>query len=245
VQDREPAEIPITPDAALGNEWAVIVDAPGYAACLLAWERPRSPAERRQPDGERRFEALWTLEAPAVVDAARAGASILAGLGVTVGLILLIVPGLILLTLWALVAPVVVIERPGVIASLGRSRELVRGNGWTVFGVIVVLFLISFIVSAVVSAIAVAIAGDVAGQLIGNLLANVLIAPLSALAASVMYFQLRGGREGATLAGGPEAPLVAGGPEAPVPGARPAAPARPGEVPPAEPGPDLPPPGTR
>jgi DICT domain-containing protein len=62
----EPAEVPIAPDAALGNEWAVIVDAPGYAACLLAWERPRSPEELRLPDRERRFESLWTMD-PAVV----------------------------------------------------------------------------------------------------------------------------------------------------------------------------------
>ena len=61
-----PAEVPIAPDASLGNEWAVIIDAPGYAACLLAWERPRSPEELRLPDRERRFESLWTMD-PAVV----------------------------------------------------------------------------------------------------------------------------------------------------------------------------------
>ena len=32
---------------ALGNEWAVIVDAPGYAACLLAWEQPSARRARR------------------------------------------------------------------------------------------------------------------------------------------------------------------------------------------------------
>ena len=35
-----PVEVPIAEGAALANEWAVIVDAPGYAACLLAWEQP-------------------------------------------------------------------------------------------------------------------------------------------------------------------------------------------------------------
>ena len=62
----EPAEIPISPDAALGNEWAVIVDAPGYAACLLAWESPESTRDAELPDMERRFESAWTLD-PAVV----------------------------------------------------------------------------------------------------------------------------------------------------------------------------------
>jgi MerR family transcriptional regulator, light-induced transcriptional regulator len=55
-----PAEIPIAPDDALGNEWAVIVDAPGYAACLLAWEQPGEG--RAGADSERRFEALWTID---------------------------------------------------------------------------------------------------------------------------------------------------------------------------------------
>jgi len=61
-----PTEIPIAPDDALGNEWAVVVDAPGYAACLLAWEHPRAAPLGDIPDGERRFEAAWTLD-PEVV----------------------------------------------------------------------------------------------------------------------------------------------------------------------------------
>jgi DICT domain-containing protein len=72
----EPAEVPITPDAALGNEWAVVIDAPGYAACLLAWERPRSPEEDRLPDVERRFESLWTMDPAVVRRAALVGCSL-------------------------------------------------------------------------------------------------------------------------------------------------------------------------
>jgi DICT domain-containing protein len=72
----EPAEVPIRPDAALGNEWAVVIDAPGYAACLLAWERPRSPEEDRLPDVERRFESLWTMDPAVVRRAALVGCSL-------------------------------------------------------------------------------------------------------------------------------------------------------------------------
>ena len=65
--DTSPAEIPIAAEAALGNEWAVIVDAPGFAACVLAWERPRTRDEEREmPELERRFESLWTMD-PAIV----------------------------------------------------------------------------------------------------------------------------------------------------------------------------------
>lgn len=72
----EPAEVPIAADAALGNEWAVIVDAPGYAACLLAWERPRAPEEEALPDVERRFESLWTMDPAVVRRAALVGCSL-------------------------------------------------------------------------------------------------------------------------------------------------------------------------
>lgn len=56
-----PTQIPIAPTDALGNEWAVVVDAPGYAACLLAWERPN-----RAMGGERMFEAILSLDPRAV-----------------------------------------------------------------------------------------------------------------------------------------------------------------------------------
>jgi DICT domain-containing protein len=67
----EPFEVPILPDDGLGNEWAVIVDAPGYCACLLAWEHP---ASGDVPDRERAFEALWTLDPRVVRRAAHVGA---------------------------------------------------------------------------------------------------------------------------------------------------------------------------
>ena len=57
-----PAEVPIDPKDSLGNEWAVVVDAPGYAACLLAWEIPGTQQVGGPDDLDRRFEALWTLD---------------------------------------------------------------------------------------------------------------------------------------------------------------------------------------
>ncbi len=69
-----PTEIPIAPEDRLGNEWAVIVDAPGYAACLLAWELP-GPTQPGDPgDPSRRFEAIWTLDPRAVRKAAQVAA---------------------------------------------------------------------------------------------------------------------------------------------------------------------------
>lgn len=57
-----PVELPIGPQDALGNEWCVVVDAPGYAACLLAWEQPGVTEPGGAHDADRRFEAIWTLD---------------------------------------------------------------------------------------------------------------------------------------------------------------------------------------
>jgi DICT domain-containing protein len=70
----EIAEVPLEAGAALGNEWAVVIDAPGYSACLLAWERPR--AATPVPDRERTFETLWTMDPRMVRRAAEVGASL-------------------------------------------------------------------------------------------------------------------------------------------------------------------------
>lgn len=69
-----PVEIPIAPEDRLGNEWAVIVDAPGYSACLLAWEMPGVTVPGSADDMSRRFEAIWTLEPRSVRKAARVAA---------------------------------------------------------------------------------------------------------------------------------------------------------------------------
>jgi DICT domain-containing protein len=74
--ERGPVEIPIAPDDALGNEWVVVIDAPGYAACLLGWERPESQQQPGLPEMERRFEAAWTLDPLVVRRAGRAAATL-------------------------------------------------------------------------------------------------------------------------------------------------------------------------
>jgi hypothetical protein len=115
---------------------------------------------------------------------------IVAGIAIGIGLVLIIVPGLILITIWAVFAPVIVLEHPPGLGALGRSRELVRGNGWQVFAVIFVLVIGVEIVALVIEGIA-ASAGLGVGIVV-RVVVQILAAPLAALAASVLYFELRG-----------------------------------------------------
>jgi DICT domain-containing protein len=72
--DHGPTEVPTSLDDALGNEWAVVVDAPGLAACLLAWEQPGVTEPGGADDLDRRFEAIWTVDPVATRRAAQVGA---------------------------------------------------------------------------------------------------------------------------------------------------------------------------
>ncbi len=76
-------------------------------------------------------------------------AGLLAGIAITFGFILLIVPGLYLLTIWLLIVPAIMLENAGVSASFARSQELVRGYGWSVFGVIILTVLLFIAVGIV------------------------------------------------------------------------------------------------
>jgi hypothetical protein len=118
--------------------------------------------------------------------------SILFGIVLAIGFILLIIPGLILMVIWSVVAPVTVLERPGPFAAFGRSRELVRGNGWQVFGVIVLVFLAVAVLSLVAGLVASGLGSP--GHALVQWAINSALAPVTALSASVLYFELLGRR---------------------------------------------------
>ena len=203
-------------------------------------------------DGRRDSTMGQLFQSVVPVLGALIAAGLLAGIGITIGFVLLIVPGLFLLTIWALVGPVVVVERPGVFPAFGRSRELVRGNGWQVFGVIVILFIIQFIAVLILTSIIVGILTNAVGAAIAQLIAYVLIAPLTALAAATMYFELLRIHGGQPAAGTPAAvptgaPPAGGAPTAtpptqPQPAPQPPGPQPPGGQPPSSQPPPPPPP---
>ncbi len=209
-------------------------------------------------DGRRDYDlgSLFRSVTPVLVPLIVAG--IVAGIAIGIGFVLLIVPGLFLLTIWSVIAPVIVVERTRPFDSFGRSRALVKGNGWAVFGVILILLLITVIVGAVLQALFISIADSFVGYFLGSLIVRVLVSPLSAIAAAVLYFELKGirgesvesfsGAAGAAVPGAaaatapgdaptqthPAPPAAPEAPEAPVPPPTETGPAQPGSPPPPE-----------
>jgi hypothetical protein len=161
-------------------------------------------AVRDIADGRRDFSVGGLFAAATPVLGTLILAGILGGIGIGIGFVLFIIPGLLLATWWAVLAPVIVIERRGAFEAFGRSRELVRGNGWQVFGVIVVVLLIEIVVSLLLGAVFSG-ADSRIGAALTTLLTGALIAPISAIAASIVYLDLSG-TPVAGAATGPEVP---------------------------------------
>jgi hypothetical protein len=142
-------------------------------------------------DGRRDYSIGELIRSVLPVVGPLLGAGILAGLGIVAGFVLLVVPGLFLLTIWAVIAPVIVVERRPVFESFGRSRHLVRDNGWPVLGTVLAGYLITFAAAALFTVIAVSLADGVLIEIVFLTIASTLTAPIPALLASVLYFRLR------------------------------------------------------
>jgi hypothetical protein len=132
------------------------------------------------------YQAVWP-RLPALIVA-----GILAGLGVAIGLLLLIVPGLFLLTIWSMIIAVIVIEGRSAGDSFGRSREIVRGHGWEVFGLIIITFLLVAVSSGIVQLLFAPLPNFLDTWL-GSLVAHSLTVPFAAAAVTSAYFRLTAG----------------------------------------------------
>lgn len=120
-------------------------------------------------------------------------AGLLAGIGILIGLVLLVVPGLFLLTIWSMIVPVIVLEGKSAGESFSRSRDIVRGNGWNVFGLVLVTFLLVGIAGAVIRLILSPLP-DFLDAWLGSLVAHSLTVPFAAAALTTAYFRLTAGR---------------------------------------------------
>jgi len=88
---------------------------------------------------------------------------------------------------------VIVLERVGAFDSFSRSRELVRGWDFKVFGVIVLEALLIIAVSLILGLI-MAPLPDGPQTFVSNVLSGSLTGPLSALITTLLYLRLKEAR---------------------------------------------------
>ncbi|MDE0376610.1 MAG: hypothetical protein OXK16_11720 [bacterium] len=124
-------------------------------------------------------------------------ATIVAGILMVIGFVLLVIPGIFVLVSLAVTWEALIIEGVGPMESIKRSWRLVSGERWRVFGagVLVIVLMVIFVgvVSAVIALILSAVLG-VSGGMTGYLVqqvASLLSIPLTAALGTVIYLDLR------------------------------------------------------
>ena len=125
---------------------------------------------------------------------------VLAGIGISIGLVLLVVPGVYLAVRWYFVPQAVMVDGARGTRALKRSGELVRGHWWRTFGLLVAANLAAVIpgVILVTPFEAIASSADRAvWSLVGTVATETITAPFVALFSTLLYYDLRTRRRGA------------------------------------------------
>jgi hypothetical protein len=149
---------------------------------------------------------------------------LLVWLTVGVGLTLLVIPAILFYVWFSLSAQAIAVEDRRYTRAMGRSRELVRGSWWRVFGILIVIALVTGVASQIVSGFISALLGalGVSGgfdilnpgsggdpgsfaAVLSSTVANLLVGPITALASALLYFDLRLRKEGTDIAAAVEA----------------------------------------
>jgi len=118
---------------------------------------------------------------------------------VVLGFALLIIPGLYLLTMWFVATPACVVEQLGPSSSMRRSAELTRGHRWKIFGLTLVLIIISAVVTPVIETTLDEVAGGAVALIVG-LIWNGVWGAFYAISVVVTYHDLRVAKEGVDIA---------------------------------------------
>lgn len=112
--------------------------------------------------------------------------SIVYGLCVAVGVVLLVVPGLIVLARFALFAPAIVLEGAPIGDALRRSNQVVRGRTVPVLALLVLVWAGVLVIGVALAAL---LGGGVLGSVVGFIW-QALAAPYEAHVLTALYYRL-------------------------------------------------------
>ena len=132
------------------------------------------------------------------------GVAMLSAIATVGGFLLLVIPGLIVMCMLYVSTVVAVLERPGVMASLHRSRELTAGRRWGVFGVLFVVGLVNFGLEKLVQVVMFdesKLTPENVHRMVRNYIYvdlghTVVVGSIGAVMSAVAYYLLRSEKEG-------------------------------------------------
>ena len=123
-------------------------------------------------------------------------------LGMGLGFVLLVVPGIIVAVGWSVVVPVRVVERTGVKETFSRSWDLTKGHRWKIFWLVVMYAIVSYLCALLVAALA-GISFMASARVLNNTpfivmqwLLQVVLAVITAVGITAIYYELRTVKEG-------------------------------------------------
>lgn len=122
------------------------------------------------------------------------GVSLVYGICVGFGMLLLVVPGVMIACAWYVCVPVTTVEKVGVGDSLNRSGTLTKGYRWSIFGMFLLVILLGLAVTMLLAGVFAALGAVVGAILSGVVL--VFIALYSGTLSAVCYHDLRVVKEG-------------------------------------------------
>ncbi|HEV3480572.1 MAG TPA: glycerophosphoryl diester phosphodiesterase membrane domain-containing protein [Gaiellaceae bacterium] len=111
-------------------------------------------------------------------------------IGILLGTIALIVPGLILMARWALVVPLIVLERQPWRVALSRSNQLIKGQTGSVVAIFVLLTLIGAVLVAIPVLVGYGVLGGVVGAWVAAMAINTVFIAFYSFAPFILYRRL-------------------------------------------------------
>lgn len=175
-----------TAELALPTAVSFLVIAPLITATAIYALRAVSAGER--PGARASLQAGLDVFAPLFL------ALLLSAVGIALGVVAFILPGIYLAVRWFFVPQTVVLEGARGPAALSASTAVTRDAWWRTFAIVIVANLAATVPALVIARPAAALAEEVdlqAVALVGSILTETLTAPYVALVGTLLYFDLK------------------------------------------------------
>jgi uncharacterized membrane protein len=126
------------------------------------------------------------------------GAGLLMGLGVMLGMVLLVVPGIILFAMWYVAFPACIVEKTGAVESLKRSRALTDGHKWTIFAIALIALIAQVALPLIPTLLLMKLP---LVQVIAAKTVQLVVSAYTTVLPVVVYHDLRAAKEGVDIEG--------------------------------------------